>query len=1175
MSAIAPRLLLAAQAIDHGGDPQLAAGVHLRVLPSEQLGLPVAPFLVYRMNLGVGAQDAQLRTDIGWRDSHGQALSVPFAVTPDNPVTGYLPPTASGVCCWIEVLATPDFSVPPLPVIGVRSQLKMARFGFGFGPGLQAAAMVSTPLGDAAVARSSRPAYQLAASRIERVVLSGSGHVDGVNWVDARTLDPSPADLWRVLALPVQSGARYMGIAHAAERAKERVERGAPVRQALYEDVTALDSSGTPAATPSDEAARVLGRTPQVETWLDLLINDTSHAQQDITTAAEPLVDSGGTPRGETSLYALGSTLAAAMDPGVSRWLGLVDMDDDLGGAGAGEVLAYVIRGFWRPAKGRLVIPTGPGAATHVSSRVASSFGSSTRTSIDCIGFGDLKPRTKLPVPLTRGGFVFRSRDRTVLRVGDALPLGAPDGTPELQSSRAGMTVTLPYTVSAVEVLAGPLGPGVFDVTAFDASGNELASVASTAEGRQSVTVSADGIAELAIQPAKEDVKGLALERVCIPGTPSLPPDKDGALWDLATVACATIANPPDAPGPPLLGSPESGAWMPATPPTAIREIDTSVSGLVPGALLAFARRDGTSITSLNPTDGSGSALPLAAAPPASATAPGQGALHDRAAPPQSVAYRVAQADWFGRWSGWTEAVAGPGTRPLPPRPTVAALYELASFGDPMPTGTLSGTVRVRVPYPPVTALPPGANLLDHLEVTVDGVTTLTPAPSGTPDDVEVSATGPALARCEQRTVEVTARWVDSAGVQSVESEPVEVLCLDPRPPSQVTLPNTLQYASRPDVTGTSRVTLEWATSPEQNRFRIFYADERTLTAKLGLILADSSDPRQSRAQSIVDSFTDGMSAPDRAAVYRAAADFFTREWWDQLTKNPIEATGSTARFEHAVPGSLRLVCFYRVLAVSQANVDADFASSGMTAFGIPNTSPPPKPLLRANLDPDAPAGQARLHVRVPPGPVPAANYRLRRSSSTSADPVQMPISGSGTVAQATSGALGQEFDVIDLGPTNVSNAPLREWVKYSWRVEVQGPDEPGGGPPGEWSQPSAPVSTMLVPSDPPAAPASVTAADAGAGQATVSWKHPDPLLGGSAGVYNCEIYRRAPGETEQLAHVLPADTPQAQGGRAPDRTGVFSWTDPGPVATGTVYRVAIVDPIGRRGPPSAEAAVS
>ena len=115
----------------------------------------------------------------------------------------------------------------------------------------------------------------------------------------------------------------------------------------------------------------------------------------------------------------------------------------------------------------------------------------------------------------------------------------------------------------------------------------------------------------------------------------------------------------------------------------------------------------------------------------------------------------------------------------------------------------------------------------------------------------------------------------------------------------------------------------------------------------------------------------------------------------------------------------------------------------------------------------------------------------------------------------------------------------------------------------------------MLVPSDPPAAPASVTAADAGAGQATVSWKHPDPLLGGSAGVYNCEIYRRAPGETEQLAHVLPADTPQAQGGRAPDRTGVFSWTDPGPVATGTVYRVAIVDPIGRRGPPSAEAAVS
>ena len=81
-------------------------------------------------------------------------------------MTGYLPPPASGICCWIEVLAKPTQGISELPLAGLRARELVSRGGWG--SELQVSALVSTPLGDAALARVSRPAYQLAASRIER-----------------------------------------------------------------------------------------------------------------------------------------------------------------------------------------------------------------------------------------------------------------------------------------------------------------------------------------------------------------------------------------------------------------------------------------------------------------------------------------------------------------------------------------------------------------------------------------------------------------------------------------------------------------------------------------------------------------------------------------------------------------------------------------------------------------------------------------------------------------------------------------------------------------------------------------------------------------------------------------------------------------------------------------------
>src|SRR5690606_24183095 len=93
MSAIAPDWALSAQAIDGTGSPHLQPGVHYRISTHPCLGLPLFPLAVYRLNLGPSGKAVSqsfMRTDVRWIDSHGAVLTPPFALTPDNPVRGYL-----------------------------------------------------------------------------------------------------------------------------------------------------------------------------------------------------------------------------------------------------------------------------------------------------------------------------------------------------------------------------------------------------------------------------------------------------------------------------------------------------------------------------------------------------------------------------------------------------------------------------------------------------------------------------------------------------------------------------------------------------------------------------------------------------------------------------------------------------------------------------------------------------------------------------------------------------------------------------------------------------------------------------------------------------------------------------------------------------------------------------
>jgi hypothetical protein len=148
--------------------------------------------------------------------------------------------------------------------------------------------------------------------------------------------------------------------------------------------------------------------------------------------------------------------------------------------------------------------------------------------------------------------------------------------------------------------------------------------------------------------------------------------------------------------------------------------------------------------------------------------------------------------------------------------------------------------------------------------------------------------------------------------------------------------------------------------------------------------------------------------------------------------------------------------------------------------------------------------------------------------------------------------------------------ATLKPWVRYTYVAEVQGEPAPGsvaaGRPvPGLWSQPSDPVSVMLVPPRAPDPATGVTAAGTpvGGGESIdveVSFSHPDVLSGGVAGSYRVRIARRAPDSGFELLAEVPVG-----GGAGPYTvSGMRPGDAADQVASGTLYRLWIIDPLGR-----------
>ena len=254
-----------------------------------------------------------------------------------------------------------------------------------------------------------------------------------------------------------------------------------------------------------------------------------------------------------------------------------------------------------------------------------------------------------------------------------------------------------------------------------------------------------------------------------------------------------------------------------------------------------------------------------------------------------------------------------------------------------------------------------------------------------------VEVPGPALLPTASGTVTVTAVWTDSDDVDSDPSEPKSKTMYDPRPPAAVVIPPTLAYTARPDATGRARATLEWTPSTGQAAYRVFFADETTLRAKLedvagGVIATGDAGqaPASGQAQAVLDALDAAADAPARGEVWRLqpgpAAAALVAAAHRRAGAAPVERPGDV----HA----RRLG-----LADGPGPVSRRGGQRGERRVGLPHE---PAPAAR-RAEPARPADarrsrcsrsstvrgnlQAQLTVTVPVGPTPAARYRIRRAT--------------------------------------------------------------------------------------------------------------------------------------------------------------------------------------------------
>ncbi len=653
------------------------------------------------------------------------------------------------------------------------------------------------------------------------------------------------------------------------------------------------------------------------------------------------------------------------------------------------------------------------------------------------------------------------------------------------------------------------------------------------------------------------------------------------------TMAVADRGAPLDPVPPPQITGTEHRSWLPDVPPAATREVVVDCAGVRVAGLLAAGKRTPAAGPSayapLNKENAQGFHLPLVLSLQSSdgtgepVSEPGTGFIADRDAGPSAIRYFLAQQDRFGRFSAWTARSADAGPRPKPPRPEFQAFYTQPSIPD---AATRGGTVLVKVMVPDRDTLAPGSHPLARLRLTVVdqtlGTTTTMEEPEGSKTTLPAGdpATyflylkweGPVLQPTEVRRLRLTAEWIDTADAASVPSEPQTLKLHDPRPPAQVPVPDVLQYAARPDVTGLSWVEHRWTPSAGQASFGIYYTDENRLQAWL-----------ESEGRSDVLASIEG--APDaaaRATVYRTHGALFPDHLFERLRDVTVDFASGQQGFRHPVSGSLRLLSFYKIAAEAASGARPLLGDLEMIVYGVPNSDPPARPVLQ--VEPVAAgAGEnpfvAQVTISLLGGTTRGQMWRLRRSAVESGTIARMPVVTTGTMGAPDDETGLQTAVHRDDGPLVIAEtAELRPWARYSWVAEGQGAPESGsvaaGRPvPGRWSSPSDPVSLILVPEGAPA-PVTVeeitgTATPDGLADVALTVSHPDELTGGPIGAFTLRLARRpAPGSPLTMLRE------QDVYGAGPHEVSGLAADDAGEVVpVGAEYVVELVDPVGRVSP--------
>lgn len=621
--------------------------------------------------------------------------------------------------------------------------------------------------------------------------------------------------------------------------------------------------------------------------------------------------------------------------------------------------------------------------------------------------------------------------------------------------------------------------------------------------------------------------------------------------------------------------------WLPGPPPDAPREVELQLAGVRLGGLLAGAKREPSatgSPVSMNRKNDEGFHLPVILASNIDdetaepVNEPGIGFIADRSAAASAIDYAVAQQDRFGRWSEWSRTVADAGTRPRPPKPVLQAYYTQPNINDAASQG---GRITVFVAVPDALDLAPGSLALKHVRVFIadpqsvdqqhDLVETSKVAVPEQPGSfrVELRVNGPRLALLEQRRIIVSAIWFDTDDRQSVRSENVRLNLVDPRPPLQPTVPPFLLYSARPDVTGLAWIEHRW---PGQAGVThgVYYSDENRLQRFL----------EETNNISLLTQLSMAETAAIRAGVYRENASDFPDYLFERLDNVMVEFTGTQVGFRHAVSGSLRVLSVYKIAAESASGAKPVLTDLPIVVFGVPNSDPPQQPVLSvkpATSGIDESDYVVDVEISALDGTTEAVNWRLRRTRTDTQKLSAMPVVAIDSFNDSESQTDRQVASYRDNGAVLIAgDTRLAPWVRYTYRVEVQGAPESGSLPPvpGRWSVASEPVTLELVPERAPLPPVldslSGTAVQGGLRNVSLTLTHPQRLSGGTRGYYSVRIERRLPGgvlETLGIHDIVKPDEPL-------QFTGVDAANPDEVVPVNTTYIVTLSDPIGRNAVP-------